>query len=197
MLAESNGTCTITVRTVNGGFTATAIVNVATLVSRITLNASGTIRLTTGQTYRTVARVTPENANNKTLAWTSSDTNVATVSEIGLVTAIANGSSVIVATSTDGSNISARFAVTVTTNVTGIALNASTLSLARNATSQLIATVSPVTASNKAIQWTSTNSANVSVSNTGLVTARRIGTATIRATTVQGRFVASCIVTVI
>lgn len=195
--AIGNGTCTITVRTVNGNFTASATVNVTTLVSKITLNASRITKLTTGQTYRTVARVTPENANNKTLAWSSSDINVATVSAVGLVTAIGNGVSVIAATSTDGSNISANFTVTVTTNVTGIALNASTLSLARNATSQLIATVSPVSASNKAITWSSTNSTNVSVSNTGLVTAKRIGTATIRATTVQGRFIASCIVTVI
>ena len=83
-----------------------------------------------GQTATLTATVTPANATNKSVTWTSSNTAVATVSENGVVTAVGDGTANITATTADGTNLSATCAVTVAIPVpaTGISLNQTTLS---------------------------------------------------------------------
>ena len=66
-----------------------------------------------GQTATLIAAVMPEDATDKTVTWTSSNTNVATVDNNGLVTAVAAGSATITATTNDGTNLSASCEVTV------------------------------------------------------------------------------------
>lgn len=80
--------------------------------------------------------------------------------------------------------------------VTGITLDKSTLTLAPGKTATLAATVSPATAANKNIRWTSSNTGVVTVDATGKVTAAGNGTAVITASTVDGGFTAQCTVTV-
>ena len=60
-----------------------------------------------GKTLTLEAEVTPDNAKNKTLTWTSSDTKVATVDENGNVTVLRSGTVTITAHTRDGSNLSA------------------------------------------------------------------------------------------
>ena len=60
-----------------------------------------------GKTLKLTAEVTPDNAKNKTLTWTSSDTKVATVDENGNVTALRSGTVTITARTCDGSNLAA------------------------------------------------------------------------------------------
>lgn len=72
----------------------------------LTLQEKGSATLT--------ATVEPANATNKTVTWESSDTNIATVSEDGKVTAISAGNTTITATAADGSEVSATCFVTVT-----------------------------------------------------------------------------------
>ena len=72
----------------------------------LTLQEKGSVTLT--------ATVKPDNATNKTVTWESSDTNIATVSEDGKVTAISAGNTTITATAADGSEVSATCFVTVT-----------------------------------------------------------------------------------
>lgn len=75
-------------------------------ISEITLNETSII-LNEGQTRQLTATVTPENAENKTLAWTSSNESVATVTQDGLVTALAEGHTVITVRTSDGSDLAA------------------------------------------------------------------------------------------
>ena len=70
-------------------------------VTGVTLDPTSTT-LTVGNTETLTATVTPTNATNKSVTWSSSDTNVATVSN-GVVTAVAPGTATITATTTDGS----------------------------------------------------------------------------------------------
>ena len=69
--------------------------------------------MTIGETLQLIATVQPEDADNKTVIWTSSDQAVATVDSNGLVTAVAPGVATITAMTTDGSNLSASCVVTV------------------------------------------------------------------------------------
>lgn len=66
-----------------------------------------------GETLQLTAVITPEDATNKTVNWASSNPNVATVDENGLVTACSLGTTTITAVTTDGSNLSASCMVTV------------------------------------------------------------------------------------
>lgn len=68
----------------------------------VTLNKS-TLALEPTDTETLVATVAPENATVQTVTWSSSDTDVATVSDAGLVTAVADGTATITVTTTDGS----------------------------------------------------------------------------------------------
>ena len=83
-------------------------------VADVSLNKTSLL-VAVGNTEMLTASVLPLGATNKRLAWTSNNTNVATVAD-GLVTAVGVGSAVITATSTDGTNISATCNVTVTAN---------------------------------------------------------------------------------
>ena len=82
-------------------------------VSSVTINPS-TLKLTSkGQTSQLSASILPSNAENKSITWNSSNTNVATVSSDGFITALANGNTTITATTLDGSGKSGSCTVTV------------------------------------------------------------------------------------
>ena len=83
------------------------------LVASITLSENLVVLPTLGQTQQLTATVLPSSAVNKTVSWTSSDENIATVSSNGTITAIGNGRATITASSTDGSNKSASADVVV------------------------------------------------------------------------------------
>lgn len=72
------------------------------------------LSLQVGSSDTVQATITPENATNKVLKWTSSDSAVATVDDSGKVSAVAAGNATITAQATDGSGISASVQVTVT-----------------------------------------------------------------------------------
>jgi glycosidase len=69
--------------------------------------------ISAGLTQQLTATVAPSNATNQNVAWTSSNTSVATVNSTGLVTAVAAGAATITVTTEDG-NKTATSAITVT-----------------------------------------------------------------------------------
>ena len=87
------------------------------LVTGVALNKTST-SISVGNSEQLIATVTPENANNKRVTWTSSDTSVATVAANGTVTAVKAGTAAITATAADGSGKSAACTVTVTGGAT-------------------------------------------------------------------------------
>lgn len=152
-----------------------------------------------GQTLQLTATVSPTNADNKNVSWTSNNPTVANVDQNGLVTAYSAGNATITVTTEDGSK-TATCTVTVTepaapVAVTGVSLNKSTTSIYVGASETLTATVAPADATNKAVTWSSNNTSVASVNN-GVVTGVAIGQATITAKTVDGNFTATCAVTV-
>ena len=176
--------------------TLAAVMDNVYMVSSITLNNS-TLTINTGSTAQLTATVSPSNASSKTVKWTSSNTNIATVDYDGVVTAVSPGTCTITATAKDGSGKQASCAVTVPKLVTSISLNKKTLYVNINATAQLTATVSPSDATNKSVTWTSSNTGVATVNSNGVVTGVSVGSCTITATAKDGSGKqASCAVTV-
>lgn len=94
------------------GLSAETKVTVTTKVEQITLNKTEGV-LTVGNSVTVTATVTPDNATNTTINWTSSDEKVATVDSNGEVTAVAAGNATIKATSESDGDVSADYALTV------------------------------------------------------------------------------------
>ena len=168
-------------------------------ISSITLNKTSEILKAIGKTVQLTPTIEPNNATNKNVVWSSSNTAVATVSETGLVNAVGSGTATITATAADGSGVTASCEVTVKIPVTSITLDTTSEVLtAMGQTIQLTPTVLPDNATDKTVTWSSSNPAVATVSDTGLVTAVGDGTATITATAADGSGVtATCEVTVI
>ena len=191
---------TATIKIIVGGASASCKVTVTQAVTKITLNKTK-LSLDVPETYQLTATITPADASNKALNWTSSNPAAATVDANGLVTAVGNGTTVIKAEAADGTGISASCTVTVIDPskipVSSITLDKSALSLEAMETYQLTASVSPANAANKALIWTSSNEAVATVDSNGQVTAVAKGTATITATAADGYGAsANCTVTV-
>ena len=110
--AVGNGIATITVTTKDQGKTATCEVEVKQYVTGITLNKSS-LALKPGEIFILEATVSPANAYDKTLSWTSSNTSVATVDAGGVVSAVASGKTTITVAASDGSGKQVRCAVSV------------------------------------------------------------------------------------
>lgn len=166
-------------------------------VSRITLSASTGLTLTKGQTQKLTATVVPANATNKAVTWKTSDKNVATVSENGLVTAKSAGTATITCTAQDGSGVKATCKVTVTVPVSGIQLSQTSAALTVGDTLTLTKTIYPSDATNQAVTWTSSSDAVASVDSNGKITAKTAGSAVITCKSVSDNSVVGiCNVTV-
>ena len=138
------------------------------------------------ESQQLTATVLPAEASQE-LMWTSSDESVATVSQSGLVSAVAPGQAVITATTTDGTDLSASCNVTVLhVQAESIQLNVTTAGLNEGSTLQLTATVLPENCDIKTVIWASNNPSVATVDSNGLVTTHSVGTATITAITTDG-----------
>lgn len=157
-------------------------------LSDIELSPS-TISLEPGDNYQLKTTFIPSNVSNVKINYSSSNSNIVKVSNTGLITAVSKGSSVITASS---NGVSSNMVVTVVERntlieVTNISINNNNLNLKVAETSTLSAIVMPINATNKSYVWSSSNSNVVTVSNNGVVKAINKGTATITATTTNGK----------
>jgi len=167
-------------------------------VESITFDESS-LSLPVGDSKTLTATVSPENADNKTVTWSSSDEAIATVDENGKVTAVAAGTATIKATANDGSEVFGSCAVTVSlVAVTSITLNKTTTKITVGGTETLsVTSVSPANATDKTYTWSSSDETIATVDANGKVTAVAVGTATIKATANDGSGVKDeCTVTV-
>lgn len=110
IIAVNNGETKITATC--GIVKTSAKVTVTTKVEQIALSKTEGV-LTVGNSVTVTATVTPDNATNTTINWTSSDEKVATVDSNGKVTAVAAGNATITATSESDGDVSADYALTV------------------------------------------------------------------------------------
>ena len=141
-----------------------------------------TASLDLGGTVTFNATISPSNATNKRVIWTSNKEEVATVNSKGVVTAVGEGTATITAKTSNG--FSANATVTVKASgvkVTGVTVNPQAASINAGETVQLTASVTPSNADSKyaALTWKSDNTKVATVDQKGLVTAVKQGTAII------------------
>lgn len=166
-------------------------------VESITLNKT-TLNLAVGVTETLSYTILPDEATNKNVQWSSSNTNVATVNN-GLVTTIKDGQVTITVTTVDG-NKKSECLLTVGTGissnpVTGINIDKTEMTISVGDETTIIANVIPSYADNKTIIWSNGGSDVASVNN-GVVTGLKAGSCVITATTQDGGYSKSCNVTV-
>ena len=169
------GTATITAKASNK--TAECKVSVCIPVSSVELDKAE-LALKPGETTTLTATVKPDNATNKTVTWSSSDSGIASVDETGKVIAITEGTATITVKAEEKT---AECKVTVFIPVTSIELDKTELALNPGETATLVATIKPDNATDKTVIWTSSDSSIASVDNTGKVTAVKEGSVSISA----------------
>lgn len=183
-----NGVASVTATC--GGKSASCKVNVVVLVKSVSLSQTSTT-IAVGQDPLTLsATISPDNAADKSLTWTSSNPSVATVNN-GVITAVDAGTTTITA---DASGKTATCEVTVIMLVESVTLNKTELIIKEGTSETLEAVVKPDNATDKTVTWTSSNTTVATVDSSGKVDAKVPGTAVITAT--SGEKSATCSVTV-
>ena len=162
-------------------------------VESVTLDQSS-LELIAGKEATLTATVKPDNATNRTVAWESNATNVATVDNNGKVTAKAAGEAIITAKVGDKQATCNVKVTAAEVAVESVTLDQSSLELIAGKEATLTATVKPDNATNRTVAWESNAISVATVDNNGKVTAKAEGTAIITAK--AGDKTATCTVTV-
>lgn len=180
------------------------------------------VTLTVGESVKLTATVSPSNATDKSVTWSSSDQETASVDQTGNVTALKAGTATV--TVTAGKKITASCQITVNAPasgedgegdngegneggeeeeedpviaVTGINIEKWSVSITVGQSTTIVATVTPEDATNKNVIWASENTAVATVDSQGKVKGIKAGTAKITATTEDGGFSSHCSVKVV
>ena len=194
--AIKEGKVTITVKTKDGKFSATCELTVSAekvAVTGVKFSRSS-LSMYVGSTLKLANYVTvsPTNASNKGLTWSSSNTGIATVNSKGVVTAKKTGKVTITVKTVDG-GFTATITITITeapvnnVEVNSVTVSPSTLEMVIGETKKATATIEPANATNKTLTWTSSDPNVVTVDANGNITAKGKGTATITVKTNNGK----------
>ena len=192
------GHCTITVKAKVGDGIATYQVNVLKHVTGVTLDKTQA-EVNIHETLALNATVTPADADDKSIKWSSSNTSIATVDANGVVTGIKEGTVTITATANDKvlGTKSASCEVTVKkVSVTSVTLDKTTAEAFIGDAFKLNATVEPNNATYPELAWSSSDEKIAKVDQNGNVTCIKEGTVTITAKNIDSNLSATCVVTV-
>lgn len=186
VLAKSPGTATITAWTSNNKSTSCMVTVLPVSVSSISLN-SYSVTLNEGESYQLSATISPADATDKTLMWRSSDSSIATVSNIGLVVAKSSGTVSIIAESINGKTAVCSVTVIKSILPESIEVLPPRLTLTVGESLELNPKIKPDNAEDKSVTWSSSKTNAVSVDSNGKITAKKAGMSSIiTARTVNG-----------
>ncbi len=199
--AVKAGSATITVTTTDGSKTATCSVTVTAKtieVNDVGLDKSE-MEMVAGDSYQFTVTLKPDNASDKTLSWSSSDENVATVDNSGKVTAISEGKvTITVKTSNPAQSASCDITVKAASiPVTGVNIDSWIINIGVNETAAIAYTIQPEDATNKEVTFSSDNTDVVAVDSEGTLVGVSSGSAKVTVTTVDGGFSSICTVNVV
>lgn len=190
------GEATVTVKSNDGNKTASCpfkVLNQLVYATKVTLSKSS-LDLAAGEEYDLYATLAPTNAT-VSIEWDLSVGGVVSIDDNGHLRAIKAGRAYVTAkalSNANGDYVRATCTVNVTTvAVQSVSLDRESLTMRVGEKATLVAKINPTNASNKDVQWRSSNSAIASVSG-GVVTAKAEGDVTITATSLDGGKSASC-----
>ena len=183
------GTVTITCTSVqNAEISQTVTIIISDIMpSGIAITPTGAQSVFAGSSITLTATITPIDAANQNVTWTTSDASIATVSNSGVVSAFKTGTVTITVMSNAVSTLKTTCSVTVNpvaVNSIGFSPAAST-TMTVGGTQTITTVVSPTTATDKSLLWTSSDASIATVSGSGVVSALKAGIATITCTSVQ------------
>ncbi len=186
------GTVTIACVSQDNGTAAYCIVDITEPVTGLTLNTYYQ-EMVSGTKFVIVPTVLPIDAPNKSVTYTSSDTEIATVDSNGIVTALKGGDCEIIVTTVE-SNLSAKCTIKVKEYVTSVEISGNPTNLNVNKTVALSVAVGSESASNKNVIWSSSNTSLATVDQSGKVTGVKPGNVVITATAADGSGVSDSVV---
>ena len=197
VVGVSGGVAVIECKTYDGGYNAFCIVTVYEEVTSIKI-VPEQYKLGLGKTYTLSVEINKETATNKEVEWFSSDESVVTVDQKGRIKGISLGYATITAVALDGSDAEATCEIRVVTEVTGMTMNYTSITLIQGNTFQLDAAIRPADATYNTPAWESDNPDIAMVDDDGIVTAISPGTAWVTASArdSSGKY-CKCYVTVI
>ncbi|MBN1925339.1 MAG: Ig-like domain-containing protein [Prolixibacteraceae bacterium] len=144
------------------------------------------------ESIQLIATVTPENATNKFVMWSSQNEDVATVIGSGNVTGINVGSVYVFVTTADGGYTDSCHVTVNDVSVSGITVSPENVTINRGHTENLSAEIIPANAINKIVDWESEDTGIATVSSQGLVGGIAAGTTNIIVTSQEGGFKDTC-----
>ena len=193
LVAVGAGTAEVALSSENGEIYDSGVITVIVTPTGISMPDSITLAMGSNANASVEATVSPDDATDVVVEYTSSDENVATVDDTGYITAVAAGEADITAAIADA-GLAASCHVTVTPAIDSMSMSKSSLTLKPGASNTLSVSVSPEDADISGLTWTSSDEAVATVDQEGNVTAVADGNATITATI--GETTATCDVTV-
>ena len=176
LINEDTNSCTVTVKPSS------------IPVSAITLNKDN-INLNVGDsTQELIAEVSPNNATNKNIIWSSNNEDIVIIDQDGMITGKSKGTAIIIVKSEDGvySDYCIVNVIESIIPVIDVLLNKDNLTLNINQSEQLTYVILPNNATNKNVTWSSSNPDIASVEN-GMITAKTKGNAIISVITENGK----------
>jgi parallel beta-helix repeat protein len=177
-----------------GGGGGGASIPTTVAVTGVSLNKTS-VSLIVGDAETLIQTITPANATNKAVSWSSSNPDVATVSNSGLVTGLSVGTATITVITVDGNRTAICNVNINPVPVKSVSVKPSS-NLVVGGTETLFVVIDPPNATNKSVTWHSDNIAVATVSTNGIVSVVSVGSATITVATVDGNKTALCNVTV-
>lgn len=188
------GKTTITVKSEDGGKTASCEITVLPrAVESISLDKTR-VELKTGEEVIVTATINPDNASNMNVTWTSDDKNIATVTD-GKIVGVNVGNTIVTVKTEDGGKTATCNVVVLPWTVESVSLDYTQVTMNRGEEFILTATIHPDNAANKNVTWSSSDENIVTVVD-GKVTAVNAGQATITVKTEDGEKTATCDITV-
>lgn len=182
----SRGIATIKATAIDGsGRNANFSVTVQQQPTAITLNEMNFV-VNMGSHKTLKATVQPNNTNNKKVVWSSSDESIAKVNSSGRVTPVSVGSCTITCQSVDFPEVSASATVNVHQLVTKIVFAEKEVAFDVNTSLQVFWEVSPQTATNPAVTFSTNKESIATVDENGLITGHKRGECYITAKAVDG-----------
>ena len=156
------------------------------LVQAISINTTQK-HLVIGDSFTLTATLSPENATNRNVIWKLVSGNAISLSNTGVIQAKKVGEALVRAEAADGSGVSAECKVVVKPRlVQAISLNATQKNLIIGDSFTLTATLSPENATNRNVVWKLVSGNAISLSNTGVIQAKKVGEALVRAEAADG-----------